>query len=511
MIDYKDGVFEEIAGRRVREDADFVVIGTGPSGATAAHVLACEGHDVLMIEEGRWVSSSEFDGTAYNIQKHCYREMGTIAAMGKSMIPVIQGKCVGGGSVINAAIIWKLPPDVYDRWAEEYGIGDAVTWPELAGSFETIEKDLEVKPVSPGSLGRNNSLLKKGADRMGISSRIIPRNEKGCKGLAQCLTGCPIQAKQSMDLNYIPWALQKGARLYAACKAHHIDVKSGRARAVHADFRDPLTGKKSGSLYARARRGVVVCASPVQTPLLLWRSGIGLRSGHLGRHFSGHPGAGVMAVFPDEVRIWEGATQGWDSEHYRQSDGLKFEALSIPPDLLAARVPGVGVEFKKALESYDRLANVGCALIPEAEGTVRPLGSGPMISYSLTKKDTGRLRKGIRILADLMAAAGAESIMPGIYGVPPVLSRDELHKIDQASLDPRCYTMVMTHLFGTCRMGPDPKTSVTGPDFQVHDTRGVYVLDSSIFPTHLGVNPQHTIMAIAMAGAKRIAAGSRRL
>ncbi|MFO8055721.1 MAG: GMC family oxidoreductase [bacterium] len=507
MSDINDRVFESGFGKRVREEADFVVIGTGPSGATAAHVLAEKGHDVLMIEEGRWVKSSEFDGTAYNIQKHCYREMGTIAAMGKSMIPIIQGRCVGGGSVINAAIIWKLPRDVYDRWAQEYGIGESLTWPELENSFQTLEHDLNVKPVSPGALGRNNTLLKEGADRMGMSSRIIPRNEKGCKGLAQCLTGCPIQAKQSVDLNYIPWTLKKGARLYAACKAHHIDVKNGRASGVHADFRDPLTGKKNGSLFAKARQGVVVCASPVQTPLLLWRSGIGLSSGHLGRHFAGHPGAGVMGLFPDEVRIWEGATQGWDSEHYRQSDKLKFEALSIPPDLMAARVPGVGAEWKKAMESYDRLANVGCALIPEAEGTVRPLGSRAMVSYSLTGKDTERLRKGIRILADLMVSAGAESVFPGIYGVPPVLSKDELHKIDQASLDPRCYTMIMTHLFGTCRMGPDPKKSVTGTDFQVHDTRGVYVLDSSIFPTHLGVNPQHTIMAIAMAGAKRIAAG----
>ncbi len=506
MSDYKDRVSESGNGKRVRDDADFVVIGTGPSGSAAAHVLAEAGHDVVMIEEGRWVKSEEFDGTAYNIQKHCYRDMGTVAAMGKSMIPVIQGRCVGGGSVINAAIIWKLPRDVYDRWVEDYGIGDSITWSELTQAFDTLEKDLNVRPVSPGALGRNNALLKEGADKMGISSRIIPRNEKGCKGLAQCLTGCPIRAKQSTDLNYIPWTLQKGARLYAACKAHHIDVKGGRARAVHADFQDPLTRKKRGSLYVRAGKGVVVCASPVQTPLLLWRSGIGLTGGHLGRHFAGHPGAGVMGLFPDEVRIWEGATQGWDSEHYRQTHKVKFEALSIPPDLMASRVPGVGLELKKALESYDRLANVGCALIPEAEGTVRPFGPGAMISYSMTKKDIERLRQGIRIAADIMVSAGAESVMPGIYGVPPVLSKDEINKIDEASTDPRCYTMVMTHLFGTCRMGPDRKKSVIGPDFQVHDTPGVYVLDSSIFPTHLGVNPQHTIMAVAMAGAGRIAA-----
>ena len=78
--------------------------------------------------------------------------------------------------------------------------------------------------------------------------------------------------------------------------------------------------------------------------------------------------------------------------------------------------------------------------------------------------------------------------------------------LENGPLNHKCYTMVMTHMFGTCRMGPDPKKSVVGLDFQVHDTKGVFVLDSSIFPTVLGVNPQHTIMAVAHIGAKKIAA-----
>ncbi len=49
----------------------------------------------------------------------------------------------------------------------------------------------------------------------------------------------------------------------------------------------------------------------------------------------------------------------------------------------------------------------------------------------------------------------------------------------------------------TCRMGRDITTSVIGPDGQAHGLPGLYLADSSIFPTSLGVNPQWTTMVMA--------------
>jgi len=502
----EERVFERPAlGRRQRDAADWVIVGTGPAGAAVAEVLTKAGQDVVMIEEGQWIKKHEFNGRAFDAQKKAYREMGAEAAMGRSMIPVVQGRCVGGGSVINAAIIWRLPEDVLARWRREFGIGDAIDDQELLAAFETIERDLNIHTTLPEALGRNHALLKAGADKLGYESRIIPRNERGCDGRAECLSGCPIGAKQSMDLTYIPAALGRGARLYHSAEAGHIDVEAGRARRVHADFKDPLTGERRGRLVVEARRGVVVCASTVQSPMLLWRSGIGLASGHLGKHFMAHPGSSILGIFPDEVRLWEGATQGWDSEHFRESDHIKFEGLALPPDLLIGRLPWVGMELKNALAEYDRMCNVGCAMVAQAEGSVRPLGRGTMISFTPSPQDMTNLRRGLRILANIMVAAGAVAIIPDIHGVPGRLTPHQLGRIDDASIDPRDYTMAMTHLFGTCRLGTDPRKSVVGPDFQVHGTRGVYVIDSSAFPTNLGVNPQHSIMAVATQAAKRLA------
>jgi choline dehydrogenase-like flavoprotein len=57
-------------------------------------------------------------------------------------------------------------------------------------------------------------------------------------------------------------------------------------------------------------------------------------------------------------------------------------------------------------------------------------------------------------------------------------------------------------------MSVRPEDGVVGPDFTVHGTRNLYVADSSIFPTNIGVNPQLSIMGISMLAAERIAGRS---
>ncbi len=74
---------------------------------------------------------------------------------------------------------------------------------------------------------------------------------------------------------------------------------------------------------------------------------------------------------------------------------------------------------------------------------------------------------------------------------------DAIRKIHDLPDDPRLFHGIASHIFGTAKMGPDPRSSVVDETGQCHDTPGLYVIDSSIFPTNMGVNPAHTISAIA--------------
>jgi choline dehydrogenase-like flavoprotein len=161
------------------------------------------------------------------------------------------------------------------------------------------------------------------------------------------------------------------------------------------------------------------------------------------------------------------------------------------------------------LAEFDHLAVWVVAARAEAEGRVRGApGRGANINYTPSEADMVKVRTGMRALADMHFAAGALSVQPGIHGLPTRLDRDQLGLFDDAPLDPRAYSLVATHLFGTARMAPDSTAGVVGTDFQVHGLRGLHVVDSSLFPTNLGVNPQHTIMAVAMIAGERIAAAA---
>jgi cholesterol oxidase len=65
-------------------------------------------------------------------------------------------------------------------------------------------------------------------------------------------------------------------------------------------------------------------------------------------------------------------------------------------------------------------------------------------------------------------------------------------------------------------MGEDPRASVVNSRGNVHGAPGVFVVDGSVLPTPLGVNPQVTILAVAEKNAQWIAenwssaVGSRR-
>lgn len=215
-------------------------------------------------------------------------------------------------------------------------------------------------------------------------------------------------------------------------------------------------------------------------------------------------------LFPTTRRPIEmafGATQGAESTHFRKSDRFKLETISLPPDLAGARIPGIGHELSERLAQLAHVAVWAAQVRAEAEGTV---GSGwggvDRVTFTMSKRDLEAARKACALIARMLFEAGAREVWPGIYGVPSVLrSIDDVRHVENAPLEPRSYNFIATHLFGAARMGRDPRTSVVDPDFQVHGVDGLFVVDSSVFPTNLGVNPQHTIMAMSRLAATRLA------
>ena len=498
--------FDNSIGYKAKEETfDVVVVGSGAGGATAARNLARAGLDVAIVEEGPLLDESDFDANLWRSMKRTFRDYGTTFALGKAIIPVLQGRCVGGTTVINSAICWRTPDDVLEIWRKEFELSDLLRQDRLDDVFEEIERDLSVAPTPPDVFSRSDILMKTACSKLGLEPVPTSRNVSNCQGSGLCLQGCQGRRKQSMAVTYIPQAIEAGATLFTHHKVDRVLLKQGRAVGVegHLVSDDPYDHSPRERFRIAATKAVVLAASAVQTPQILFSSG--LRMPEIGLHFQGHPGVGVLGLFPEPVRMWDGATQGFQAVPPR-SARFKLETLALPPELLAARLPGVGRIFMERAAMMDHMALWAVLVRSHAEGRiVRDRGAGTTIRYSPVPRDMEIFANGIKTAARLMFEAGAEAVFPGIYGMPEEI-RDpaKLDEIDASRLHPRLMNIVMTHYMSSCRIGGSPEYSALNPSFETWEIERLFVVDASALPTNLGVNPQHTIVAMARLASERI-------
>jgi choline dehydrogenase-like flavoprotein len=213
----------------------------------------------------------------------------------------------------------------------------------------------------------------------------------------------------------------------------------------------------------------------------------------------------LIGLFDEEVRIGRGATQGFELDGLRSEGRVKIETLAVPPETYFGGLPGVGREWLSLMAEYSRSAVWVLPLRSFAEGRVGVGRRQRSIHYKLDARDLPNLRRGLRRAAELMFLAGAREVVCPVHGLPHRLRPRDLHLIEETAADPAAYPLAISHLFGTTRMSRQPAAGVVGPDFRVHGTDNLYVVDASVFPTNLGVNPQLTIMALATIAARRLA------
>lgn len=480
-----------------RLSAQVVIVGTGPAGLAAGRVLCAAGREVLFLEEGPLRGPADFHPDSFGAMADLYRDLGGLLTRGRSPMPLVVGRAVGGGSVINGAISWRLPMDVHAEWLEaDPGLTEALPAAEIEATQDELEAALHVAPTDPAVAGPKNLLLKKGADALGLENRPIRRNVKGCVGSGRCLQGCPHGAKQSMDVAWLPECLARGARL-----VHSVAVQGITTRG------DQVTGivgrTRGGARVEVTANTVILACGALHTPALLLASG--LTDGPVGEHFQCHPGVAVAGVFDEPVRIWRGATQGHEVIGLRK-EGLKFECLGYDLTLAATRVPGFGHDFARALEELPHHAHWGAAIRARAEGRVTQRRGRPVVRYALQPDDLARVRRGIEVLTRLFAAAGARAILPGVQGLPERVTGPLEDLVAKGPMDPRAYSLAATHLFGTCRLAAT-RPGVIRPDYRHRRIRGLHIVDASLFPSNTGVNPQTSILTVATMAARRVAAG----
>jgi choline dehydrogenase-like flavoprotein len=487
-------------------DADVVVVGSGAGGAVAAAVLAEAGHRVIVLEEGQHVTPQEYGVMTPSQQiRRMWRESGLTFAIGVGDSPVINvmmGKCVGGSSALTGGVLFRTPGAVLKAWQTTRGLPQ-FTEEELAPYFEEVERVVHAEEVPAHLQSRSSQLFNEGATKLGHPLKPIRRNTHGCEGHGRCNFGCPKAAKQSVDLTWLPRAVAAGAQVWTHCLVDRVIEENGRAAGVEGWLLDGPRGRHVARFTVYAPR-VVLAAGAYHTPLICRASGIGRASGQVGRNLTLHPAFRFMARFDEEVRGWSGALQSLYADDW-EHDGITLTSMFVPPGVLAATMPGIGPEHVARARQMAHLGVFGGMIHDEGGGTVRRgPGREPLVTYRMAPKDKATVPKLMRLMADIWFAAGAKEVFLPVLGLGGVTA-DKFKSLHLEGIKGRDLECGSQHPLGTCRMGPTKETSVVDPEGECWELPGVTIADGSVVPTSLGVNPQLSIMTLALRTARRLA------
>jgi choline dehydrogenase-like flavoprotein len=485
--------YAEVVGD-IELEADVVIVGTGPGGAAIGRVIAEAGKRVVFLEEGP--AKSNFRPNMTHTMRYHMQEGGGMVALGSAAISVAAGRGVGGGSLINSAICWRTPHKVLESWTEVLGGDDRFRPEAMEPVFDELSEILQIGRTPEAIAGENNLLIVRGAKKLGLEAGLLERNTPGCVGCGICNFGCPSGGKASVDRNLIALARAAGALVQADTKCNRVLVEGGRAKGVVGTTRHPDTGVVVGTVTVRADT-VVLAAGAVGTPRTILVAGLGEQLGdRVGKGLHLHPGNAVMGLCDHVVDMWKGATQ---AAYYVDPEipGALPHTLSLDPGPLLLSMGGTGNRNRENLELLPHMCGCLVMVSDHGEGTVG-INARNMadLTYEWADDDVETMKRGLKRTCEVLLAGGARKLLVPISGVGWVDSLAEAHRAIDDALITDWMGMYAAHPMATCRMGTDISNSVIGPDGQAHGLPGLYIADSSIFPTSLGVNPQLTTMAM---------------
>lgn len=500
---------EDVHSGAVTIAADVCIVGSGAGGSVIAAELQAAGRSVVVLERGLYRNEADFRQLDDVGGRELFLRGGMFFSADGSL-GLLAGSTLGGGTVVNSMVCLAPPKHVLAQWAAD-GL-DGVDGPEFTGHVESVSRRLEVNTTATAQ-NTTSALLAKGIEHMGFSWQTVPRNAAAAddaRFCGFCHNGCQHGWKRSTLKTYLQDAAGAGARFVVGCRAERVIVRSGRVAGVVASVR--RADGTSTTLTVDAKT-VVVAAGGIESPALLFRSGIGGPA--VGRYLRVHPTYFVGGIYDEPVRGWEGQVQSvvsLDRMGAVGGGGYLIECTTLSPGMWAVLSPWVGGEdHKRRMLALEHTAPWHAVCHDHGSGLVTLDASGePVVHWSLDDPaDRAIASLGHTELARMHRLAGAKEIVTSHTRGPRWREGDDfdafLAEIGCERTDTRAFS---AHQMGSCRMGRDPSSSVADTRGELHDVSGVWIGDASAFPTAPGVNPMITVMALARRTAYRILEGT---
>lgn len=511
----------------VRLNADVVVVGSGAGAGVVAAELARAGRGVLVVEAGPFVDESTMPRDELDAYGRLYLNYGLLSTW-DGAITMLAGSGVGGGTLVNWMTCLDAPAEVRAEWAREHGL-DGVDGDEWAADLTAIEAELGVETATV--IPPKDELIRRGAAALGWESGVMRRNATGCGDCGSCPFGCRRGTKQSGIRAHLATAVAHGARVLDRARVVALlrDGASGPVAGVRgllapAELNAP-TDAAPRPFEVRAHQ-VVLAAGALRSPAILQASG--LAHPGIGRYLRIHPVPVIGALMPEPVEMWRGTMQAVRSMQFAQDSAAhrRYVIESAPGHLglLSLVLPWEGAMAHAELMGRARHFAPFVAVTRDGgEGRVRLTRAGRVrIDYRLDDAGRATARHALVSMARLARAAGAAEVLAVSM---PILR----HRVDGAGDESRRFaaferalesmdfaphrgTIASAHQMGTLRTGANPALHPADPRGRLRaDSRGsivpgLYVADTSTFPTAIGVNPMVTVMTMAKRVSRTVLA-----
>ncbi|KAH0648380.1 hypothetical protein KY285_033628 [Solanum tuberosum] len=507
-------------------ECDAVVVGSGSGGGVIAGILANAGHKVLVLEKGSYrarTNLSLLEGTSMD---QMYLGSGLLTTQDMDIM-LLAGSTVGGGSTINWAASIQTPQHVLKEWSESYNL-------ELFES-ELYKEAMKIVCEKMGvqseieDEGFQNMILRKGCQELGYPVETIPTNAPSDHYCGWCSMGCKDGKKKGTAETWLVDLVKSGnGAILPECEALEViheekNDNSGKRKAIGVAFAFQNIEGMREICMVKSKVTIVACGA-LSTPSLLKRSG--LKNPNIGRNLHLHPVVIAWGYFPDspstsneiwpkaEKKSYEGGIMTAMSKVVANFEGSGYGAViqtpGLHPGMFSALMPWVsGLDFKMRMSKYSRTAYIFALARDKGSGEAL---SPYSVSYKLDQTDEENLKAGLEKTLRILAAAGAEEI-----GTQQEKGRSL--KVNEASLKEferfvkeessieigkHSVPICSAHQMGSCRMGVDPKTSVVNSKGETWEVEGLFLGDSSVCPTAIGVNPMVTIQAISYCTAQSV-------
>lgn len=513
---------------RADADADVIVVGSGFGGAVSALRLSEKGYRVVVLERGRRYSPEDFPRTNWSLRKYLWApRLGLHGIQVLSLLRhalVLHGTGVGGGSLVYANIL--IEPDAPVLRLPAWGPGDWAA--RLAPHYETARRMLGAVPCA--GVGATDELLRDvardltGEDTLRVHDVGVFFGEAGvtvadpyflgsgpdrtgCTKCGACMIGCRVGAKNTLDRNYLWLAERLGARIEPETEALEIRW---------SDDGYAITTRRTSGLIRPRRiwraKEVVVSCGVLGTVRLLARSrargGLPRLSPQLGRGVRTNSESILAAdthargaAWDDHVAITSGVrlderTHVEMVRFNRGSDALFW--LAVPLTDGGGRVPRplrlLGTLLRHPLQALRTLWPFGRAA---RSGIVLAMQTAEGQLDLVYRRRWWRL--GARALGSRLPAGEVPptSYIPVAQEVTRRMARHAGGDAWNTWPEVLLGAPTTAHVLGGCRMGATSAEGVVDFEGRVFGYPGLRVVDGSVVPVNLGVNPSLTITALA--------------